>query len=424
MNKTAPVPVPPLNPEFSVSATNDNNMSLEQGVSQNKKFNRHFDRLLSEIWFSTEEESIKPENVEKTKQAFRQFLKNMGWPEAAFSFEELLLEKTGEFEFRADGKTPNWYHEFRESLWALNFVRRGLISERDVNGYGGTRALVAIILRHDSGEDLGNLPDSIAQKLQSHIRTLHPPLSNHRIEKMDMRIDSIRVGIDLLTRKIPVLDADGNFVRKENGKIKKEDRFGGDVLVYYSNVLQHPFAAFGKLLDGIEGMVTRVGVKAFSVEDDKEYANERRMLYGRQPFEADAIGLYPFLKKAIKSADSMLGISLVMMETLNDFAPGSKNKPSNARKMSIERYLEHGLNGFEGLPPAFHPIQIKMGRMIAKAKRENDGRVAKIIERAFLPALIDIFPNLRIYNDFSGLLAGQENTPTLPNGGVYAPNMR
>ncbi len=422
MNKTTPVPVPQLNPEFSVSATNDNAMSSAAGSSHNKRLIRHFDRLLSEIWFPTEEESIKPENVEKTKQAYRKFLKNMGQPMPAFSFEELLQEKTGEFEFRADGKTPNWYHEFREDLWALNFIRRGLILEKDINPYGGAEALETTFLRHDSWEDTGNSAQSIVEKLQKHVRGLS--YSNKRIEKYDAQIDSSGIAIDCLTRKIPALDENGNFVRKENGKIKKQDRFDGDVLVYYHNVLRHPFSAFGKLLDGIEGMVTRVGVESFSVPDDKKYAEERRMLYGRQAFDEDAIAAYPFLTRAIQSADGMLGISLVMLETLNDFAPDSPNKSSNARKINIGRYLEHAPKGFQGLPPAFHPIHIKMERMLAKAKRENDGRVANIIERAFLPALIDTFPNLRIYHDFSSILRGQEGSATLPNGGTYAPNMR
>lgn len=413
MNKATPLsPHGPLIADSFVAAaaTNDN-----MRASGNKKFIRHFDKLLSEVWFSTEAESITPENVEKTKRAFQKFFKNMDWPIAAFSYEALLQEKTGEFEFRADGKTPNWYHEFRECLWALNFIRKGLIPEKDLNKFGGAEALVAVILRHDSWEDLGNSANSIVEKLQAHAKTFS--YSKSRIERLDEKSDAVGLGVNLLTRKIPVLDENGNFVRKSNGKIKKEDRFGSDVNLYYQAVLQNPLSAFAKPLDGIEGMATRVGVLSYSVHDDVKYTEERRMLYGSEAknFEGEAIKRYAFLKDAIECADDMLGVTLVMLETLNHYAPDSAFNPKDAKPMDIEKY-EKASRGFEGIPAGFHPVHIKMERMWAKAARENDGRVDAIISNAFLPALVEKFPNLTTYSK-------SRPASALPKGGVYAPNM-
>lgn len=377
-------------------------------------FDRAFDALTSRIWFGSEAESVEPQNVQKTKEAFNQFFDDMGWVLPKWCFEELLVEKKGEFEFRADHKTPNWYHEARQCLYHLSFVRDGLLKEKDLRPYGGTEVGNCITFRHDSWEDLGKNKISIYAPLEKNIHVLGDEKNLGDIPFFALRRKAVLIveGVDLLTRKVPRIDEDGNFVRKDTGKFVKDDRFGGQLNLYYNQVLKSPLTALGKFFDGIEGMSTRVGVTDFSVDDDRKYTDERRMLYGRRKLDTQAIEKFPFLQHAIETADDMLGTLLVAMETLNDYAPDKGENPEHATAMRIDEY-KMANKGFRRLPPAFHPITIFMERMWAKAARENDGRVDLIISRAMLPSLADRFGQVNIYRGLPKSLP--EQTVSAPN---------
>ena len=124
-------------------------------------FKKAFDELTAKINFASEAETILPENVEVTKQAFIEFLHKIDAPLARWSFEELLKEKSGKHEFRADGKVPNWYHEFRNCLANMSKIRDGVRRFGDVEEEGGLDVFLAAILRHDSWEDFGKSPAKI-----------------------------------------------------------------------------------------------------------------------------------------------------------------------------------------------------------------------------------------------------------------------
>lgn len=383
-------------------------------AKRKQQVNRAIDNLFSKVWFGSEVESIQPENIEKTKNSIFKFLDEMNWPLARVCFEELLKEKTGEFAFRADGKVPNWYHEARQCFYTLSMVRAGLLREQDLIAFGGLEVAIGIGFRHDSWEDLGKDRLSVYVPLE---RKLHQLESQGLITESQLyveRSNSVRIvdGMDFLTRKTPELDEYGDFVRKPNGKIKKNDRFGGQLNLYYDHVLKSPLTALGKYNDGIEGMSTRVGVQSYSVEDDRNYTAERRGIYGRRALDSQALRLYPFLKPAIRSADGMLGILLVGVETLNDYNRDHGQNPRYATPIRIDPYVPAARKGFEYLPPAWHPICIFMERMRDKALRENDGHIDLLNKNALIPALADYFPKITLYTG-----------PFLPDGHRSALNL-
>ena len=372
------------------------------GVSPEKRkrlLNTAIDRLFTNLFFASEAESIQPENVEKTKQSFFEFLDEMNFPLAEVCFEELLREKTGEFAFRADGKVPNWYHEIRQCLYTLSLVRSGLLQERHLLRHGGLEVALSITLRHDSWEDLGKDRMAVYIPLE---RKLHQLQGQGLITEDQLyveRSNSVKIvdGMDLLTRKIPEINEWGNYVRKDNGKIKKNDRFNGQLMLYYNRILQSPLTALGKFGDGIEGMSTRVGVQSYTVEDDRKYTAERRMLYGRRPLDIETMERYPFLKPAIRAADGMLGILLVGVETLNDYSRDGGQNPKFATPIRIDSYAPAARKGFQYLPPAWHPIFIFMERMRDKSLRDGDNHIDLLNKNALLPPLGTYFPSINIY---------------------------
>lgn len=382
--------------------TNLFNGSVNDNISPAQKTRRLYraiDRLFSNVHFATEQESIQPQNVEKTREAFFEFLDEMNWPLGRVCFEELLKEKTGEFAFRADGKVPNWYHEIRQCFYALSMVRAGLIKEKDLEAYGGLEALIGTILRHDSWEDLGKDRMSVYIPMERRLYRLQDQgvIMNGQLDFYRNRSVFIVNGMDLLTRKIPEVDEEGFYVRKPNGKVKKNDRFDGQLNLYYDQILKLPQTALSKFFDGIEGMSTRVGVQSYSVQDDRIYTAERRGIYGRRALDIQAIQYYPFLKPAIRAADGMLGTLLVGVETLNDYNKDGGQNPKFAKPIRIEQYGSLPSKGFHALPPAFDPICIFMERMREKALREGDGHIAELNRRALMPSIGTLFPKTTVY---------------------------
>lgn len=382
--------------------TNHFNGSANDNISPAQKTRRLYraiDRLFSDVYFATEQESIQPENIEKTREAFFGFLDEMNWPLGRVCFEELLKEKTGEFAFRADGKVPNWYHEIRQCFYTLSMTRAGFLREKDLEKYGGLEVMVGTILRHDSWEDLGKDRISVYIPMEARLYRLQDQgvIMNRQLDFYRKNSVHIVNGMDLLTRKIPEIEEDGSYTRKPNGKVKKNDRFDGQLNLYYDQILKSPLTALAKFFDGIEGMSTRVGVESYSVEDDRIYTAERRGIYGRRALDEQAIRHYPFLKPAIRAADGMLGTLLVSVETLNDYNKDGGQNPKFAKPIRIDQYGPLPSRGFSALPPAFDPICIFMERMRAKDLREADGRIYDLNRMALMPSIGTLFPKTTVY---------------------------
>lgn len=378
-------------------------------VASGKKkttYNKSFDRLLDRINYTSEKESILPIHVTNTENAFREFLTDMAgedphWYLPLWSFEALLEEKTGEFFYRADGKVPNWYHEFRNFLYAGAAYREGIIPKKEFGLFGGLAVTTAIIMRHDSWEDLGQTPTTIYANLERKTHAFmdqFDPLNND--EKIaaigfSLRQQSMRViqDIDRLTRKHPVLEEDGAYVRKPSGKLVKVPRWDGNLSQYYDGGKESPHFSIVKFNDSIEGMSTRLG--AFSREEDVQYTQERRQYFGNRELDHEAIERFPFLEKSIRASDAMLGVLLASMETSNYFSGNSgklEQNPEYARPVSIGRYLRHATQGFNLLPVAFHPVSILLERMEDRATLQNDRQARIILDRALYPSLQQHFP--------------------------------
>lgn len=371
-----------------------------------KFFNGKFDRLIRKIDFASEKESIQPENAEKICVAFGQFLKEMRWPLAQFCFEDLLAEKCGEFEFRNDGKVPNWYHELREILPFLASVRSGQLKAEDFEPFGGLETVVAVILRHDSWEDLGN--DRKVLRAQIHKR--YPYMTTSEIQAIEDKLEHYLEGVDVLTKKEPLRDASGEFVRKDNGKLKKQDRFGGQTNIYYNHVLRHPHTILGKFYDGGEGMATR-NEAGFNTEDNEAYTQERRMLYGARPLVEEATHNFPFLKGAVKSADAMLGILLMAQEVVNYYDSNTDQDPEYASPINIDKYLPAATQGYKHLPRAWHPLSIFLERLEDKAAKEVEPRTSVLLCRAFYPALEGHFKIPHNQHECTPRLGQNDNFP-------------
>lgn len=393
--------------------------------SSQRSHRRHLyaaiDDLLNKIDFKSKTEAIQPENAEITKQAFFDFYREMDWPLAEWAFEDTLAECFGEFEFRADGITPNWYHQSRQILYRLAKVRSGILKEEAFENYGGLQVAVTVDKDHDRWEDLGKSATTIYATREQHIHECWDknPGSRTDAEFFMLRQQAAMAAdfTDLMTRKKPRMDADGNYVRKDTGKLIKDDRFAGDLNLYMDQVLKTPITIDGKYNDGIEGMSTR-HIPMFSDEQNRSYAEERRKIYGRRNIEHEAIEQFPFMKDAIRSSDDLLGILLVMTETVVDYSK-PENNPRYARPINIEDYLSPPLLKWVNvLGPAWHPVTIALEDLENKAKHETKPHTALLLNNSFYPAIGNSFPKPHNYVE-----RRIDGTILLPNKIVYAPNM-
>jgi hypothetical protein len=350
------------------------------------------DRLMGRIDFDSTAESILPQSAARAQRAFTEFLKESGLHLSLWSLDVLMTEeKVGKYAFRKDDITPNWYHEFRQTLMFLSLIRSGTLPLEEVEDWGGVDGMITGLLRHDSLEDFGKTREEIVKNLQEQIDRLDVLEKPDPVYIQDLHhkcISAVKI-VDRMSRKTSVLRADrkplikdGNFVRK--------DRFDGDLNRYFERLHGNPLAGLGKYFDSIEGMSTRVGVKSFDALKDLLYANERRYFFGVVATDRALIGRFPLFKEAVKSADFMLGITLVTMETINHFNMNPTARPDSAFPMDIERYMPRGLDAFRFIPPAFRPDCVMIERLRAVAEetaKQGDLRLKNILENAILPAL-------------------------------------
>ncbi len=417
------------------------------------------DRFFAAINFQTEAESIRPENVAKTKAAFETLIQEMDWKLVGLNFKALLKEKSGDKEFRDDGETPNWYHEFRAVITDLDFLRSDLMMEQDINKWGGIETKLSADLRHDSGEDFGHGKQHIYAELEKAVHIAYntdgitDPAVIEAHEKKILFARHRAVGIssivDMMTRKDPVYDPDtGQIKVLPNGKKERAVRFDGDMNAYFNQLFGHPFAGAGKQMDTIEGISTRIipskflqdipgmqkgtaiekliagqehfaGGRKFSKDDNIRYADEKRRHYGRAAVDKMLSQKYPELRHVFKTLDCMAGVTLVILETVNDyFAHDPSLNPRLANPMSIERYLPQVRANYLHTPPAFRADHIMVERLETIAKtclekanemkeagkhltREGNRafiglyRMAEVLENIIYPAMIPLIGDRR-----------------------------
>lgn len=365
--------------------------------SDAESVNEAIDSFLSKINFQTEEEARAPENVPKVKQAFIEFFHEAGLPLSELSFENLLGEKIREFEFRADGVTPNWYHELREVLLVLSLIRTGKLPLQVINSVGGLDALISGVLRHDSWEDFGKTPLRIYAALEKAFNDWSDKIYIDEEELLLLQKRAARISqmVDLATRKVPVIGEFGEILFTPKGKILKVDRFP-NLDIYHEKQLPDPFAILNKYVDSVEGMSTRPGVGRFDIDDNIKYAKERRELYTDR--ELKAADHWPGFKDAFCAVDSMLGVTLKILETVNEHYKNPSSLIANRRPIDISKYLPDAADAFAPLPPAFRSDMIMIRRLENMARRElalGDMRMACILEHEIYPSMIPMIGDRR-----------------------------
>lgn len=364
-------------------------------------FDKVFDTLLDTINFTSEKEAVLPENIEKTKEAFLKFFDDMVaidpmWNMPLWSFEELLKEKSGEFYYRADGRVPNWYHEMRNFLIVGSAYREGLIEDIEYSKWGGFAVTAAIIMRHDSWEDLGKEPITIYAALERNIHKFMDEYDTYKDEPnigdigYQMRQESVRTTdtINLLTRKFPVVNESGGYDKKPNGKLVKTPRFGGNLHVYFDGAAKTPHFGLVKWPDSVEGMATRLG--AFTATEDQQYLDERMHYFWERDLDKEAINAFPFMKNAIEAFDGLLGILIRHNKNMLWYMKDDNN-PAHARSLDVEKYMPQSAFA-NRLGPAWNPVSIMLEREEDAARVETDGRRRMILDQSDYPALAQYFP--------------------------------
>lgn len=306
-------------------------------------------------------------------------------------------------------------------FYRLAKVRAGILKEEDLAEYGGLEVAITVDYDHDRWEDLGISKTSIYASREKRIHELWDRNPDHRSDAdffMLRQLASMAADFtDLMTRKTPRMDADGNYVRKSNDKLLKDDRFLGDLNLYMDQVLKTPITIDGKYNDGIEGMSTR-HIQNFTDEQNRSYAEERRKIYGRRNIEHEAIERFPFMRESIRSSDDALGVLLMITETVVDYSK-AENNPRYARPMNIEAYLSAPmLKWVNLLGPAWNPITVALEDLENKAKKETKPHTGLLLANSIYPALSN-FAKPFNYVDRSPL-----GTTLLPNKAVYAPNVQ
>lgn len=345
-------------------------------------------KFFNTIDFKTEAETLLPENIEKTKQAFFTLCEDKGWIAVKQSFEELLAEKSGRYAMRGkDDSVPNWYHEFRQVLPTLSALHSHLYTEKSLNKHGGIEALLTAKFRHDSYEDYGKTPTQIFAGLE---RRLHEQNTANNItdEQLFLARNQASIATDVVglvskKTKFQYIVQDHENPHDQEPKQEKiitheQDFFDGDDNAFYRQTLEHYFAYELKTLDGVEGLSTRVVPDQFldedtdlSVEKNLTYARKKRSLYGRASMDKMATEKWPEFKTTIRSIDSMLRLNLVALEIVNDYyAPDSKLKARNAFPMRVNRYMDYAFDAYEHVPKGFNPLLLQIERCERIAQNE------------------------------------------------------
>ncbi|MBN8520607.1 MAG: hypothetical protein J0L77_01745 [Alphaproteobacteria bacterium] len=354
------------------------------------------DQLMTALDFESTRASLTRDNELNALNAFRDFIGENRFFLSQKSLEVLLEEeKMGEYSLRRDKETPNWYHELRQILTFVALVRSETLSLKELAPYGGMDVMVAAILRHDSLEDFAKTHHEITQALYERVQELKDQgvINQDEFKTLNNQVPLIIDIADRMSRKIAVLD-ENRFPKKDTtGKHIYSRRFDGDMNQYLGNLIAHPLACLAKYLDSIEGTSTPTRIDSFSpahLDQRRDYADERRQLFGRTATDALLMNAFPAFKKSIKAVDALLGVNLVIMETLNYYQRNPINKPSNAPAIDIARYMKKDrLKPFQHIPPAFRADCIFLERLHETsnaflAKKDNWFR--DILFCAILPA--------------------------------------
>tara|TARA_B100001989_G_scaffold78376_1_gene53977 strand:- start:45 stop:1319 length:1275 start_codon:yes stop_codon:yes gene_type:complete len=374
---------------------------------QDKKDHEAIDRFFAEIDFQTRAETVKPENVEKTKQAFYELMDEMGWDALKVTFDELLEELESVTRKKTD--TPAWYHQFRQCLYDISTYRSGLYSSKNLEKHGGLEVSLIAKLRHDSYEDYGKTPHAIYAPMEKrlHEKNEKGDLNDHQLLNARKQIAAAVDIVDLMSRKWKYFDGEKEVTREKHD---------GDPNQFLRGQYAYFFAVMGKMGDGVENISTRmisgdylasqnIGPYSqkpednptykpvFTVDQNMGYVRKARGLYGRFAAYKEAANKWPELSRPIHSLDAALGVCIVINEVVNDhYAPNSKHNSANAFPLRMDQYKDAALM-FEHIPDGWNPFNIMTEELeeIATIEKEYGVyKMAALLERSIYPPMIEL----------------------------------
>lgn len=418
--------LPPLKSAFGPSTTatltkrpDSRRVSEIQGSIKN---------LFRELRAFSIEEVRTPEGDQKVRKLFNDFLSECHFHGAAADFKRLLKIKSGKDEKREDG-TYSWQHELIPILYLLKMSTlpksQGGFNLKDLDKYGGLEVFIRGHLHHDTVEDkgflfrlkmniFGQLERMMVDDTITYLRNKKLPFD---IAFEQQQAQLAVQGVNLMTKKIFKIDADGQPVVREDGKFEKISRFKRTADYIYNMLVAdtaNPITYMLKLGDRSHNLIF-FGSKKFTADKRKEYCNDCEDMYGgRDGFTDEAMAKWPEFGSAINSLDNVMGAMLYMnfnyLKYVDLAYPNKYQEGDNYLPSGFRRYLHDALR--LDIPPAFSVIHINLHEMQKEAKRNP--RAAAFLENTAYHAL-------RGYEKYFPDILGNGHSH-LPNSAAYAPN--
>jgi|GEM_PF-3229976 len=250
------------------------------------------------------------------QKKFREFLIGCEFHMALSDFDDLLNES--EKKPRDDGTTA-WHHQLSQTLMFLSLVKDKTITLDMLEEYGGLETAVRTCLRHDSIEDFGKSFEQFENEQKQKIEEKYTSLFKRGIKDIDQRwleteyknLSILMSNLKLMTKKIAVLDDQGNPQYRPDGRLIKKDLFS-DIKAYIHNMLDNkdasPVVWILKTFDGTHNLSTMLGAPKFTSPRRLKYCNEREDMYGgRDSLPERAMDKWSSFRAAIRRADHIMG---------------------------------------------------------------------------------------------------------------------
>lgn len=359
------------------------------------------------------------------KQKFHDFLTSCGFYMAALDLDDLIDEISNKP--RDDGSIA-WYHQLSQVLTFLSLVQDSTISLQSLEKYGGLETAIRTGLRHDSIEDFGTDFKQFEEYQRQKIKITFDRIKEKNIgilddtwhAKEEQNLKIFMQNLELITKKVAVLDENGKPQFHDDGRMIKKDLFPS-TRDYTHNLVgsekASPIVMIFKILDGSHNLSTMVGAPKFSAPRRLKYSNEREDMFGaRQGLPEIAMRKWPKFKSALKKADDLMGAVLYTnfgyLEYVDQEAayPDDKEKHRDGRiiyQSGVGRYLPKALS--IKIPRAFNMFHTLLDT-IQDLTHEHESdlmktRTSLFWEKSLKPALLthaDHFPHIFIQGNTGG----------------------
>ncbi len=357
--------------------------------------------------YDTKKSVNTPEAEADIKDKFSQFLIGCEFYMAKMDFDELLEESAAKP--RDDGSI-GWYHQMAPVLIFLSMIKDKTISLESLEQYGGLETALRTALRHDSIEDFGKDFDQFEKEQKQNILKKFtelqalglPGFDDGRLQKEYDNLDILMQNLRLMTKKVAILDADGNPQYRPDGRMIRKDLFP-NTRAYIHNMVNSVYASpvvwIIKVCDGIHNLSSMIGAPKFTAPRRLQYANQREDMYGsRQGLPEIAMQKWPEFAEGIKRVDHLMGSVLYTNFGYLEYVDQEKAYPDNSDKhkegdevhtLGIGKYLSGTLK--VDVPRGLNPFYNLLDTIQAQTSGEEDINIRvktiKFWEHSIKPAL-------------------------------------